>query len=277
MKYCMNEVCIMARKDLPAHIRSIAARGIRHMEIRKAALLKYLGSGGTLEDIRSVLTETGMEINCLNALESVTFHDAKGRQELYELAQLLFYCCRELDIPHIELIASFNPPTENWAEIKAETVRALRELSDLARPYGVKLALEYMGTAGSSVGTFLQALEVIRETDRDNVGLLPDTWHHWAGGSAAEDILQAKAEEIFVVHTSDCPAGAPFTIPRPASFLPGDGTADIAGMLACLHKIGYDGVFSVEVMDPALLAMETEAFLQAAEDKTLPLLAPYLT
>lgn len=272
MEFCMNEVCIMNRDDLPAHIRAIAAHGIRRMEIRKAGLLGYLRSGGTLEEVKAALEETGMTVDCLNALEAVTFQDARGAQELRELAEFLFYCCRYLNCPNIELIAAFGAPTEDRAEIQAETVRALRELSDLARPYGVKLALEYMGLAGSSVVTFLQTLEIVRETGRDNVGILLDTWHHYAGGSAAEDILQAKGEEIFVVHTSDCPAASPLTTPRPLSYLPGDGAVDIAAMVACLRRIGYDGVFSVEVMDPALLAMDTDAFLEAAREKTLPLL-----
>ena len=272
MNFCMNEFCIMDREDLPAHIRACAAHGIFHMELRKPALLSFLRSGGTLEEIRRTLEDTGVTVHCLNALEAITFHDAKGHQELTELAQFLFYCCRELRIPCIELIASFHVGTEDWDAIKAETVRSLRELSDLARPYGVKLALEYMGLAGASVVTFLQALEVIRETDRDNVGLLPDTWHHYAGGSAPEDILQARAEEIFIVHTSDCPAGDPCTIPRPLSYLPGDGAVDIRRQVECLKQVGYGGVFSVEVMDPALRAMETDAFLELAKERTLPLL-----
>ena len=272
MEFCMNEVCILQRDNLPAHIRAIAAHGIRHMEIRKAGLLSYLRSGGTLEEVKAVLEETGMAVDCINALEAVTFQDARGAQELRELAEFLFYCCRYLGCPNIELIAAFGAPTEDAAEIKAETVRALRELSDLARPYGVNLALEYMGLAGSSVVTFLQTLEIVRETGRDNVGILLDTWHHYAGGSAPEDILQAKAEEIFIVHTSDCPAGDPCTIPRPLSYLPGYGVVDIAAMVEHLEKIGYTGVFSVEALAPELLAMDTDAFLEAAKEKTLPLL-----
>ena len=167
MEFCMNEVCIMQRDNLPAHIRAIAAHGIRHMEIRKAGLLSYLRSGGTLEEVKAVLEETGMAVDCINALEAVTFQDARGAQELRELAEFLFYCCRYLGCPNIELIAAFGAPTGDAAEIKAETVRALRELSDLARPYGVNLALEYMGLAGSSVVTFLQTLEIVRAVISD--------------------------------------------------------------------------------------------------------------
>ena len=43
-------------------------------------------------------------------------------------------------------------------------------------------------------------------------------------------------------------------------------------MVACLKRIGYGGVFSVEVMDPALQALPTEEFLERAKATTLPLL-----
>lgn len=272
MEFCMNEVSIMTRGDLPAHIRACAAHGIYQLEIRKAALLKYLASGGTLEQVRAVLEETGVRVACLNALEAVTFQDKRGRQELRELAEMLFYCCRYLNIPYIELVAAFDAPTDDVAEIHGETVNSLRELSDLARPYGVKLALEYMGVAPSSIKTFRQALDIINEVDRDNVGLLVDTWHHTVGGSAPEDLLRARADQIFVVHTSDCPRCEPGTLPRAQSFFPGEGEADIAGMVECLKRIGYGGVFSMEVMDPALQALPTEEFLERAKATTLPLL-----
>ena len=47
---------------------------------------------------------------------------------------------------------------------------------------------------------------------------------------------------------------------------------EIGKMVACLHQVGYEGVFSVEVMAPALRAMDTNAFLELAKEKTLPLL-----
>ena len=136
----------------------------------------------------------------------------------------------------------------------------------------MKLALEYMGVAPSSVKTFLQALDIVNEVDRDNVGLLVDTWHHTVAGSAPEDLLRARADQILVVHTSDCPRCEPGTLPRAQSFFPGEGEADIKGMIACLKKIGYEGVFSVEALDPALLEMDTDAFLELAKAKTLHLL-----
>ena len=120
--------------------------------------------------------------------------------------------------------------------------------------------------------TFLQALEIVNEVNRDNVGLLPDTWHHTVGGSAPEDLLKARADQIFVVHTSDCPRCEPRTLPRAVSVFPGEGEADIAAMVQCLKAIGYKGVFSVEVLDPDRQSLPTDEFLARAKATTLPLL-----
>jgi 2-keto-myo-inositol isomerase len=137
------------------------------------------------------------------------------------------------------VIGSFKTPADNEDEIRAETVQALRQLSDAARPYGVKLALEYMGVPASSVKTFKQALAIVNEVGRDNVGILLDTWHHYAGGSETDDILKADRGQIFIVHTSDCPRRDPLTAQRPESFMPGDGVVEIGAMLENLKKVYY--------------------------------------
>ena len=155
---------------------------------------------------------------------------------LAEMSEYLFYCCRAIGCDCVEVIASFKAPTEDLEEIRVETVRALKQLSDVAKPYGIKLALEYMGVPASSVKTFDQALAIVNEVDRDNVGILLDTWHHYAGGCKTADILKADKGQTFMVHTSDCPRHEPFEALRAESFMPGEGAVEIAAMLENLKK-----------------------------------------
>ena len=124
----------------------------------------------------------------------------------------------------------------------------------------------------SSVKTFNQALSIINAVDRDNVGLLPDTWHHYAMGSTPEDILKARGEQIFAVHVSDCPRRKPGEALRSESYLPGDGVVEIGKMLEYLGKVGYRGPVSVEVMDPTLQALPAAELLELSKERTLPLL-----
>lgn len=48
----------------------------------------------------------------------------------------------------------------------------LTELSDIAEPYGVKIALEFVGHPQCTVNTFEQAYDIVNTVNRDNVGLV---------------------------------------------------------------------------------------------------------
>lgn len=272
MQLCMNEMTIAKQGDLLRHIESCGRHGITNMEIRKANLLDYMRQGGTLEELKHTFTNYGVKPVCLNAIESISFNNKRGMRMLTELSEYLFFCCKSIGCDCVEVIGSFKVPTDVEEEIRAETVQALLQLSDAARPYGVKLALEYMGVPASSVKTFDQALSIVDQVDRNNVGILLDTWHHYAGGSAVEDILKARGEQIFVVHTSDCPQRTPLQALRTESVMPGEGVTDIGAMLANLKRIGYDGVVSVEVMAPEVQALPTERLMELAKAFAQPIL-----
>ena len=272
MDLCINEVCLMQSGDLPAHIEACARHGIRHMEVRKASLLQYLRSGRTLEELKRTFQEYGVSPACLNSIESISFNNKRGMRVLKEMSEYLFYCCRAIGCDCVEVIGSFKVPTDSPEEIHENTVEALTQLSDAAKPYGIRLALEYMGVPASSVKTFRQALSIVNAVGRDNVGLLPDTWHHYAMGSAPEEILQAKSGQIFMVHVSDCPRRKPGEALRPESYMPGNGVVEIRKMLEYFGAVGYRGPVSVEVMDPALQALPAAELLELSKEKTLPLL-----
>lgn len=273
MRLSVNEICLSRRGDLLSHIRACARHGITGMEIRKPFLQAYLRQGGTLDALRGCLEECGVRPVCLNSIESISFNDKRGMRLMSELSEYLFYCCRAIGCDCVEVIGSFKVPAQSWEEIRENTAQALLSLSDTARPYGVKLALEYMALPPSSVQTFSQALDIVNAVGRENVGILLDTWHHQVAGSAVEEIRKADRGQIFMVHTSDCPPCQPMGLPRPQSYMPGTGGCDIAGMLAGLKAVGYDGAVSVEVMAPELQEMEEDPLLELAKQTTLPLLA----
>lgn len=272
MDLCVNEVCIMQSGDLFSHIEACGRHGIRCLEIRKPCLLEAMRAGHTLEELKRAFLEYDVTPVCLNSIESISFNNKRGMRVLKEMSEYLFFCCRAIGCNCVEVIGSFKVPTDSAEEIHEETVQALKQLSDVAAPYGIKLALEYMGVPASSVKTFNQALSIINAVDRDNVGLLPDTWHHYAMGSAPEDILKARGDQIFAVHVSDCPRRKPGEALRSESYLPGDGVVEIGEMLRNLRRIGYNGPVSVEVMDPALQALPAPEFLELSKKRMQPLL-----
>ena len=250
MRPCYNEATSMKSAGILEDIAACKAAGFHDMEIRKEKLMAYLRHGGTLAQLKQRLDEAGIQAICVNALHGITFNRGAQKDHLKESCEFLCYCARALDCRDLEVIATFKAPTEDVEEINKETIETLQFLSKVARPYGIRLALEYMGVPTNSVKTFNQALDIIRSVNEDNVGILLDTWHHYAGGSTPEDILKADGKEIFVAHISDSPKAMPFTLKRPQCIWPGTGAIPLTEQLQALRQIGYNDIVSVEVFDP---------------------------
>lgn len=273
MELCFNEMTVTKNGSLPGDVALCAREGFAALELRKGTLLKYLRGGGTLEELRRMLDTHGVRAASLNALESVTFQTRAGGRMLRELSDWCFSACRVLGCDCMEVIASFQAPTESVDEIRRETVESLRRLSDASADYGVRLALEFMAMPGSSVRTFAQCMDILEEVDRDNVGMLLDTWHFYAGGSQPEELARASGERIFMLHVSDCPARAPFAAQRAESYWPGEGDAPLEEILRRVQAIGYDGPCSIEVMDSVVQALPAGEAVHLAAQSMRRLLA----
>lgn len=267
MRPCYNEITTMETADLLEDIENARAAGFRDMEIRVEKLMSYMRRGGTLQQLKKVLDQAGIQVACLNALHNISYNNSQQQQSENELCELYCYCARELGCRDLEVITPYDIP-ETPEAIHAETVRSLQILSKVARPYDVRLSIEYMGLKSNTVHSFNDALAMVRDVGEDNVGLVVDTWHHYASGSTVEDILQAKAEEIFIVHLSDAPEGKPFTIPREACTLPGTGAIPLTAYLQALHKVGYNSIASVEVFDPTLKSLPAAECVKKAYETT---------
>ncbi|BBP89805.1 hypothetical protein BsIDN1_34230 [Bacillus safensis] len=74
----------------------------------------------------------------------------------------------------------------------------LKELSTLASPYEVKIALEFVGHPECTVNTLSQAYKIIEEVNCDNVGLVLDCFHFHAMGSRLEDFYKRLIFQKFL-------------------------------------------------------------------------------
>ncbi len=71
-----------------------------------------------------------------------------------------------------------------------EYVKVLRDLSEIARLYGINLSFEFLGFGWCSVRTPRAAFEIIRKVERDNIGLTIDAAHFYAGGGLMSELDQ---------------------------------------------------------------------------------------
>jgi len=148
----------------------------------------------------------------------------------------------------------------------------LREMASVLGDHGLRFGLEYVGTwsAWSSVQfpwvhTMAEALELIEDIGRANVGLVLDSWHWYHALETAEDITELTNDQVVVVDLNDGTAGLDrkamqdTTRELPAA----TGVIDVGAFLTALADIEYDGPVRAEPFSKALNAMDKEEAVAA--------------
>ena len=148
-------------------------------------------------------------------------------------------------------------------------------LSDIAQPYGVQLALEFLGFAWSSVRTLAQCWEIVLETSRSNVGLVLDTCHFHVGGSEMGCILHLEQQKVLILHLSDVEDRPPESIEDAHRLLPGEGIIPLDDILIRLKHISFDGLCSVELFRPEYWERDPAELASAAREAALEILEDY--
>ena len=137
----------------------------------------------------------------------------------------------------------------NWLE------EAIRECSGVARPQGVRLALEPINRYETTlINNAAEGLNLIERVGADNFGLLLDTFHMNIEEADIEASIRACGERIFHFHVADS-----------NRWYPGAGHLDFKSILKALFASGYKGWVSGEFLpkpDAETAAGESIAFLR---------------
>ncbi|HEX5103047.1 MAG TPA: TIM barrel protein [Pirellulaceae bacterium] len=130
----------------------------------------------------------------------------------------------------------------------------LQKLADALAPGNVKLGLVLLAAPADRADggfEFIHQVEplltLLNSVQRENVGLVLDTWSWFVGGGDLEKVRTLKAEQILSVRLADLPADADLAaITSQQRLMPGEGGAiDCAALLGILEELGYDGPVTV--------------------------------
>jgi len=237
------------KADLATDIAVAGKAGFDFVEIWAAKLMGYLERGG-LPALKRDLKRAGVRAATLNSVEHVTFNDPSGHVRMLEDFQRFCRVTEAINAETVIVVPSPRPKGVSLAAIERESVRVLRELSAIARPYGVRLAYEFLGFADCTVNSLAQCAAIVQKVARPNVGLVLDTFHFFAGGSSVASIRQVNPEKIFIVHINDVERAPRRKMHDALRLYPGKGILPLARILRALKAIGYAGGFSIEIFRP---------------------------
>jgi len=238
--------------NMRTDIRVAREAGYEALEIVESKLLRYLDQGFKAEDLLPLFTRYNIRPVCINALKEVDRVTPKGRRQLLAEAERICAAAGVLKVPVLQLVPFCALKGRPWKEVLKLTARNVADIADIARPYGVRCQLEPI--AWAPIHSLSQSLQVMDEAGRDNVGMVIDFWHLWAGEATTPDeVAKLRADQIYGVHFCDGikhPKGKKWVEEEYRSFLPGEGKIPIAEWVAAVRATGFDGVWSPELYSP---------------------------
>jgi len=247
--------------------------GFNALEVWYPKVEKYLTSH-SVEDLKALFSDNKIKPVALDALEFVGFRGdeyvniQKRCREMCEIAVAI-------GCPTIAVVPSPSPNRQiTWAEIVQEYVTVLLDLSDIATPYSIKLAFEFLGFGWSSVRTPRAAWEIVQKVGRENVGLVIDTAHFYAGGGLMSELEALDGKKIFALHLDDCEDTPKEAITDGTRLFPGKGIVPMVEICSILKNIGYGGHCSIELFRPEYWEQDPLFVAQQAKIAALDVLSP---
>lgn len=267
MKIALNGATTM-RARLEIDFAAAQGAGFDYVEIWAAKLRAFLEQR-SVDELKFLIDEIGVPPLSINSIEHVTFRDATAYEAIKAECEELSGIAAEIGCPFIVVVPGKLPNDgASPLEVIGESVRVLRELCDIAARHEVALAFEFLGQTDCSVQTLDLAHEIVRATDRPNLGLVIDSFHFYAGGSTIEMIEAVDPRLIYVFHINDAESLPREQLLDKHRLLPGLGILPLREMIAAFRKIGYDKVASVEIFRPEYWGWDPFELAQEAKRAT---------
>jgi len=248
MKLALNGATTM-RADLVTDIKAASEAGFELIEIWAAKLRDYLKMN-TAEDLKRVLDENDLKPYSINSIEHITFRSDEDYDQIKSECEELCEIAKKIGSPYVVVVPGKLPDDDSKENIMGESVRVLNELGEIASKYSVSLAFEFLGQADCSVQTLDFCAEIIEEISRDNIGLVIDTFHFYAGNSSFEAIETLNPEKLFIFHINDAEDLPKDELTDAHRLYPGEGILPLKKIKEKFDEIGYDKMVSIEIFRP---------------------------
>lgn len=269
MKLCFNEATTLENSTLAKDLELCDQFGYDYIEIRSMDKLKEYLETHTLDDLKEFFRTHHIKPYAFNA---IVFFNNRSEEEYTEILaeyKELLEMGSQLGMKKIVVVPLVTEQKITKSEIEKSAVKVLKEFSDLASPFGIEIALEFVGHPQCTINTFEHAYDIIKKVNRDNVGLVFDCFHFYAMNSSIESLKQADCSKISVVHIDDAEDFPVGFLTDEDRLWPGEGVIPIQDYLTILRDKGYDGVVSVELFRPEYYQMSAEEVIYKAKQSTL--------
>src|SRR5438132_4813274 len=236
MKPCLSEALTLPR-TFAEDVAAFADAGCPALEVWLTKLETHLESHSA-GDTRQLLRDRTMTLAAASYQGGLLLSQGEQRKAHFDHFRRRLDLCQQFGIPTLLVVADFVGKVDATGLERA--VVSLTQAAQWAAAFGVRLALEFRGTATfcSSLDT---ALALVGQCGEPNVGVNLDVFHYYTGPSKFDDLELLTAQNLAFVQVSDL-AGIPRELAGDADrVLPGDGDFELGSIVQRLRDIGYDG------------------------------------
>ena len=242
LRWSIASVCMGGA--LEGKFAAAAKAGFRAVELFENDLTFF---NGKPRDARQLAADLGLEIVALQPLRDFEAMPDPMRRRNFERAERKLELMHDLGARLLCLCSNVSPEAIDDAE---QAAADLAELADLARRHGMRIGYEALAW-GRHVKDWTAAWDIVRAADRDNLGIVLDSFHICVRGNPIEPIASLPAERIALAQVADAPALAmdPLSLSRHYRCYPGQGDYPIVDYLDAATRAGYRGPVSLEIFN----------------------------
>ena len=218
--------------------------GYAAVELRRTDFKRCFDLGMSNAQVLDLIRKSGIPVGVLGVEYGWLFATGEESKRLFAVFK---ESCENAVALGCDMLMSAPGPVSGPI---ADAIRYLRQASDIAAEYGLRLAIEF--NSQHDVLNRLEVLhELIRGAGRDNCGYLIDAYHFARSGAPGRGFEDVPAEQIFCFQYSDLSASPVTGVRRPTDRLPpGKGTVKWREVLGLLAEKGYTGYLSYEAPNP---------------------------
>ena len=258
MKIALHTVTTMHSNCL-TDVRIASELGYEGIELIAPKVKRFLNQGYEISTLAQVCEQASIPVTCINALADTEDDAVKSREVLLAECEMLSAAAEVLSCPTIQLVFfnQFQEPNQSWSESRRDLAALVGELADIGQVHGVQFQLEPI--AWCPFHSLAQSLEIIDDAERDNVGMVIDFWHLWAGcDTLPDEVARLDANLIYGIHICDGKRPDPGQLwveTELRGYLLGDGDVPVVDWVAAVKATGYDAVWSPETLSPDSLGI----------------------
>jgi 4-hydroxyphenylpyruvate dioxygenase len=230
--------------SLEGKLRAVAEAGFDGVEIFENDLL---GFPGTPREVGRIIRDVGMRCTLFQPFRDLEGMPPEQLARAFERMERKFDVMADLGTDLILLCSNCSPLA---VADRPRLIDDLSALGERATQRGMRVGYEALAW-GRHTSDHRDAWSLVRDVNHPAIGLILDSFHSLARGIPSASIGDIHVDKLFFVQIADAPRLTMDYLSWSRHFrnMPGQGDLPVAEFAEAVHRLGYQGYWSLEIFN----------------------------